>query len=415
MIGDPIPNIVKFQNTLFDMDKLQPCENDKPVFTLLRINYALNPNAESILFKNFLFSSLERDTPEETELAVKGIFQLSGYFFTSGNKYNILPILTGLTGAGKSTFLNIITHIFGEEKISGVSLQDLEKDSHAGSEFIESHLNIIRDSDTARIENNGILKNWTGNESFRVNPKYKPPINLPPSEVPKPILSCNNMPVFKTYEKALIRRFLIVEFKKSFSESDNQIVDLDKLIISDKSEIEWFIYNSLKAYKDMVKNDEKFIFKITSDETMELVDKHTHPLNHIIRELILKHDPEAYDTDKAIDRKNYRPIITNDLVDVMLLYGKENAIDVPTNKNGKIDKKKLLKVIKKEFDLYDGEFVDNGEGQYNIHRDYKTRVERWTDSHGNSHSDRVYPNLIATNTYKELFKEVELERNKDNT
>lgn len=406
---EPAPNIVKFKNTLYDMDNLQPLETDKPLFTLLQVNYDLNPNAESVLFKNFLYSSFERETPAETERAVKGIFQISGYFFTSGNKYNILPIFTGLTGAGKSTFFNIITAIFGDNKISGVSLQELEKDTHAGAEFIESHLNIIRDSDTTMIENNSILKNWTGNESFRVNPKYKPPATLPPAEVPKPILVCNTMPVFKVYEPAIVSRFLIVEFKKSFRHSKDQIADLDKLIIADKSEMEWFIYQSITAYREMVENGENFIFKITDDETMELVNKHTHPLNHIIRELILKHDPQAYQTEKDINPNGYTPIYTNDLVEAILLFSEKSAIDVPTDKHGRINKKKLLNVIKEEFDLYDGEIVKNKNG-YDTHREYKPTAERCRGRHG-----KTYPNLIATPTYHELIKEIEAKKreNKD--
>lgn len=413
---EPTPNIVKFKNCLYDMDKLKVVETSKPVFTLLQIDYDLNKNAVGIMFKNFLYSSFARDTPEETENAVKGIFQICGYLFTSGNKHNLLPIFTGLTGAGKSTFFNIITHIFGKNKISGVSLQNLENDDHAGSEFIESHLNIIRDSDTSMIENNNLLKNWTGNESFRINPKYKQPLDLPPEEVPKPILVCNTMPVFKVYEKALISRFLIVEFEKTFRNTDEQIPDLDKLIIADKSEIEWFIYQSIKAYKEMVENDEKFIFKITDDKTMELVEKHTHPLNHIIKELVLKHDPEAYDTDKSLNRATYRPIVTNDLVNVILLYSEKNAIDVPTDKHGKINKKKLLGVIKEEFDLDVGELIYNDQtGEYSNHRDYKARGERWIDRTGTSHNDRVYPNLIMKNLYWELLHEVENKKSNKQT
>lgn len=223
------------------------------------------------------------------------------------------------------------------------------------------------------------------------------------------------MPVFKTYEPALIRRFLIVEFKTSFNDSDKQITNLDKLIIADDSEIEWFIYNSIKAYKDMVEDRENFIFKITDDETMELVNKHTPPLNHIIRELILKHDPKAYDTEKSINRKYFKPVFTNDLVDVILLYSEKFSIDVPTDKHGKINKKKLLNVIKEEFDLYDGEMIDDGTGDYNHLRDYKAQAERWTDANGTSKRERAYPNLIATPLYIELLNELKAQqRNKNN-
>lgn len=406
---EPKANIVKFRNVLYDMDNLEIVENPKdPIFTLLQIDYDLNPNAQSTLFKNFLNTTFARETEAETKEAVKGVFQISGYLLTSGNKYNILPIFTGLTGGGKSTFFNIITHIIGKDKISGVSLQNLENDSHASAEFVKSHLNIIRDSDTTMIENNSLLKNWTGNEAFRVNPKYKNSFDLSAEEVPKPILVCNTMPVFKVYEDALISRFLIVEFKVSFRHKDTQIADLDKLIISDKQEIEWFIYNSIKAYGEMVENGENFIFKINDNETMELINKHTHPLNHIIHKLILKHDPEAYDSDKFLYSVKHRPILTNDLVDVILKYSEKSAIDVPTDKHGRINKKHLLNVIKEEYDLYDGEMVlDKQTNQYSKHRDYKPKAERWTDQKGGSHNDKCYPNLIATNEYWEIIEELE--------
>lgn len=408
---EPVPNIVRFNNVLFDMDTLKPLKEDKPLFTLLQIDYDLTSNCESKLFKQFLYSTFKRETETETEKAVKGVLELCGYLFTSGNKYNILPIFTGLTGAGKSTFFNIITHIFGNDNVSGVSLQNMEKENHAGSDFIESHLNIIRDSDTTMIENNDILKTWTGNEPMRVNPKYKNPIVLPAAEVPKPLLVCNTMPIFKKYEDAIISRFAIIEFKVSFRNTDNQITDLDKKIINDSSEIEWFINESIKTYKEMVEKGEHFTFKISDSETMELINKHTHPLNYIITRLISKHDPQAYDTEKSLDRVNFRPIFTDDLVDVILKYSEKFSIDVPTDKRGKINKKHLLNVIREEFDLYDGEIVYNRDtDDYDRHRDYKPTNERWTNAEMVSVNKKVYPNLIATDIYWELINEVEKER-----
>lgn len=405
---EPIPNIVKFNNTLYDMGDLKEVKSDEPLFTLLQIDYDLNPNAESVLFKRFLETTFKRNTEEETKQAVKGVFQISGYFFTSGNIYQLLPIFTGLAGAGKSTFFNIITAIFGNEKISGVSLQNLEKDNHAGSQFLESHLNIIRDSDDSMITNNSLIKNLTGNESFPINPKYKPSIDLPAEQVPKPILVCNRTPVFKEYDDGIIRRFLVVEFEVSFKDDENKIIDLDKKIISDKSEIEWFIYNSIREYKKMVDNGEEFIFKISEDETMEIIHKHTHPLNYLINDLILKHDPEAYKDEKEYNPSEFRPIFTDDLVDVLLEYSKESHIDIPTDKHNRINKKYLLNVIKEEFDLFDGELIYNRESKnYDIHRDYKARAERWRNPKGDAIRKKVYPNLIPTDTYRRLIKKIE--------
>lgn len=404
---EPIPNIVKFKNTLFDMEKIEPMESETPIFTVLNIPYNYNPDAQSTLFKEFLYSSFARDTEEETEKAVKGIKQLCGYFLTSGNSLEILPIFTGLTGAGKSTLLNIITGIIGHDKISGISLQSLENDIHASSGFIGRHLNIIRDSDTNIIKNNSIIKNLTGNEGYPVNPKFKELFDLPANEVPKPILACNTMPVFAVYEDSIIRRFVIVEFLVSMTKKGKAITDLDKKILADTNEVEWFIFESIKEYKAMMENEETFIFQISDEETKELIEKHTHPINHIVQILINKHDPQAYDDDKASDlQNNFTPIFTNDLVDAILYVADAEGIDVPINKHGKIDKKTLLAVIRDEFDLHDGEIVKDREtNNYNKHREYKARSERFDGVNA-----KAYPNLIATPEYIEVLNKVKEER-----
>lgn len=404
---EPVPNVIKFTNTLYDMERMEPIETpNEPIFTLLEIPYKYNPNAESTLMKEFLDSSLARSSQEETEEAVKGIKQFTGYLFTSGNQYEVLPIITGLTGAGKSVFFNIITHIFGKDKISGISLQRLEKDSHASSQFVNSHLNIIRDSDTSMIKNNSLIKNWTGNESFSINPKYKQPFDLPAEEVPKPILVCNTMPEFKVYEDAVIRRFLIIEFLVSFTKTGKANPNLEKEILSNAEEIEWFIYQSLQAFKEMKANEEEFVFKIGEAETKELIEKHTHPLNHIVSELILKHDAEAYDTEREINPTEFIPVYTDDLVDAILYVSDRDGIDVPVDKHGRINKTTLVKVIRDEFDLHDGEIVkDKQTGYYSLHRDYKARLVRWNDRNA-----KAYPNLIPTKEYRRIIDSIQAER-----
>lgn len=407
---EPKPNKIKFENTLFDMEKIKEYKPPRPIFTVLNIPYKYNPNAKSTLMKDFLKSSFERENEEATKEAVKGIKQLTGYLFTSGNSLEILPIFTGLTGAGKSTFLNILTGIFGKDKISGISLQSLENDVHASSGFIGKHLNIIRDSDTTMIKNISILKSWTGNESYPVNPKFKDLFDLPAEEVPKPLLACNTMPVFKVYDDALIRRFVIIEFKVSMTKTGKAIKDLDKKILADNEEVEWFIYESIQAYKEMIENGESFIFKISDEETMELIEKHTHPINHIIHRLICKHDPIAYDHEKTNDLNgDFRPVFTDDLVEAILFISDNDGIDVPVNKNGKIDKRKLLNIIRDEYDLHDGEIVKHKDsGKYTIHRDYTARSERW-----NGLNKKAYPNLIATKEYINILNEIKKQKNEE--
>lgn len=399
---EPEHNIVKFKNCLFDMQELEVINPEKPIFTLIESQYNYNPEAKSTILKEFLYSSLARDTPEETEQTVQGVKEVVGYFFTSGNKYNLFPVCTGVSGGGKSVFTNVLTNIFGKNKIADLSLQEMENNTHSTSSLANKHLNFIRDSDNTSIENNSFIKQLTGNEEIQVNPKHKDPYILPKEEVPKTMMICNSIPVFKVYEQALIERLLIIEFLVKFRGTDKQDPELEDKILSDPEEIEWLIHESIQAYKDKEAKGEQFILKITDEETRELIDKHTNPLNHLVRLFINKHDPIAYETEKAL-LPEFKPIITNDLASAIIYQSNILGMELPLTKKGDINKQKLISAIRTEFDLWEGEFIPDPDDEgKKINRKYDPKVEKIK-----GRSTRVYPNLIAEPVYFEVLKEIE--------
>lgn len=401
---EPEHNIVKFKNCLFDMQKLEVINPEKPIFTLIESKYSYNPEANSTILREFLYSSLARETPEETEQVVQGVKEVVGYFFTSGNKYNLFPVCTGVSGGGKSVFTNILTNIFGKDKIADLSLQEMEKNTHSTSSLANKHLNFIRDSDNTTIENNSFIKQLTGNEEIQVNPKHKDPYILPKEEVPKTMMICNSIPLFKVYEQALIERLLIIEFLVKFRGTPKQDPELEAKILADPEEIEWLIYESIQAYKDKEANKEQFILKITDSETRELIDKHTNPLNHLVRQLIVKHDPLAYETEQGLNPK-FKPVIANDLASAILHLANTIGLDIPLDRNEQVSKRKLIGVLKTEFDLWEGETVKDKYENREVTRNYTTQTERV-----NNTLVRVYPNLIATPLYFQVLQELEQDK-----
>lgn len=405
---EPKYNIIKFNNCLYDINKHEVIKVREPVFTLVESKYNYNPNAQSTILKQFLYTSLERETLDETEKAVHGVLEIVGYLFTSGNKYNIFPVITGKTGGGKSVFGNILTNIFGNNKIADLSLQEMEKNTHGTSSLCDTHLNFIRDSDETMIENNSFIKKLTGNENIQVNPKHKQQITLVKEEVPKTIMFCNAIPEFKEYSEALLSRMVIIEFLVQFRDTTRQDPDLLEKIINNPEEVEWLIYNSLEAYKLKENKNDGFILKISPQKTEELIHKHTNPLLHTLKMLIQKHDPQAYMTEKELNPQQFKPIINNELSKVILHLGKKEGVQIPINNNGEIKKNKLLNTIKTEFDLWDGEDVFNKYSEEWTTRPYKTRTER--TSEGNK---RVYPNLIAKPLYFKILDELKNNINKN--
>lgn len=397
-IGDrlePQYNIVKFPNCIYDMESMEIIEPEDPVFTLIESQYNYNPNAESTILKEFLYSSLARETEEETEEVVKGLKQIVGYFFTSGNRLNVIPILTGVAGGGKSVFTNILTSIFGSNKIADVSFQEMENNTHGTSALANKHLNFIRDSDDRIIETNSFFNKIMGYDDIPCNPKFKDPYMLPKDEVPKTMLICNNIPKFRDYKQAMIERMLVIEFMVKFRGTDKQDPELEKKILDNPEEIEWLIYESLEAYKE-IHTQKDFILKLDENQTRELVNKHTNPINFLLQKVILKHDVEASESD--IDFNTYTYVVTDELLEIIIGLSKDYGVDVPLGTNSRKDKYKLLRAIKDEYDLHDGEFYIGNDGkEYN--RQYKTQTHRL-----NGDIKRIYPNLIVTDLYKEKLE-----------
>lgn len=179
-------------------------------------------------------------------------------------------------------------------------MQEIEKNTHATSSLVNKHLNIIQDGDDSAINNNSLIKQLTGNDPLQVNPKHVDPFVLPPEEVPKSILICNSLPHFKKLEAALLEHFLIIEFNVKFRGTDKEDPKLLNKILDNPEEIEWFIYESIQAYKEMVKNGEDFVLRKDGEETRKLVDKHQNPVNYVLNKLIIGYGSEIKTTsDKA--------------------------------------------------------------------------------------------------------------------
>lgn len=342
---DPQHNIVKFSDLVFDIEKLEPIDTEDPVFTLVETPYRYRPCAKSTVLKEFLYSSLQKSTPEKTEEAVQGIKEVVGYLFTSGNPLNLLPMITGISGGGKSVFANILIAIFGKNKIADLKLQEIEKNTHATSSLANKHLNIIQDSDDSAINNNSLIKQITGNDPLQVNPKHVNPFVLPKEEVPKTILICNTLPRFKRLEQALLERFLIIEFNVKFRGTDKENPNLLNEILEDPHEIEWFIFESIQAYKKMVESGNDFILRKDGEATRSLVDKHQNPLNYLLCQLIDEHNP---DESEALGY-----VYTNELNAAIRHLAEVEGIDLILNRKGLLSSKQLISTIRYEFDLYD--------------------------------------------------------------
>lgn len=388
----PSYNIVKFKNCLYDIKNFTVMETpEEPILTLTEVQYNYNPKAKGKLIVEFLESSLKQkdDTPEETQERVQAVYEMIGYLLTSGNKKNAWFIITGIGGAGKGVLTRLIISIFGAEKVGDLKLQELTPENKFATAHLESkQINIVRDSPKKPIEDTGMLKAITGYDDIGIEPKGKDKYILPKEEVPDMITVCNNIPRFKEgFDESILQRAIIFEFLNQFRGTENQNENLEDEIQSNSEEMEYLLYQSVKAYREMIENKRDFKARITEAETMELLGKHTDPVGYILPKLV-RYNKRAED-----DRED--PIIATELNKLILFVSKKFGLNITgLNKDGLIKPYSLLGKIRYEF---------------NLPKDYTTKQKNYQNPENNYNWEtiRVYPDLCKTPEYDEYLIEME--------
>ena len=371
----PEYNIIRFNNCIYDMNQHEIVNLSKATLPYYDIYFNYNPEAKGELIQKFLYSSLN-------ENQVKGLLELIGYLFTVGNKENIITCFIGKGGGGKSVLSNILSYLF--KRVSNLPIHNLNK-SHDLMSLENSLLNICNDTDNTTIKDNGTFKQITGGDSLYINPKYRDPYVMPPEEVPYFIIVGNQFPKFKRLEIPIIERLMLVEFKRGFRNTKDQNKNLFDDIINDDDNIEWLLYNSLKAYKEMNINNNDFLLRKSTKENLDLYNKHSYPLKWLIQKLIMFDDSFLFSDYEITDHNLHKHLTTyipvNELKQTLLTEADKEGLDIG-NSEGILSTQKLTPAIKSAFNLWDLK------DEYDF--DYKPKSKRGE----NGIRKQVYPCLI---------------------
>ena len=374
----PKYNIVKFNNCLYDMENFRVItSNEDPIFTLIEVAHKYNPKAKGKKIQNFLKTSLGKEnlTDEEIQHHVEAFLEMIGYLLTSGNRLNAFFIFAGIGGAGKGVASDLISNIFGTDKVGGLQLQELTPENRFATAHLENkQVNLVSDSSSKTITDTGLLKAITGYDDIPVEPKGKDKYMIPRDEVPDMVLVCNNIPKFKDgIEEAIVQRVVLFEFLNKFRGTEKMNPNLLNEILDNPEEMEWLIYNGIEAYKKMINEGRDFKARIDSNKARELLGKHTDPISYVLPKLI-KHS----DMDLTIEE----PIIANELNSLIIFVAECNGMAIThLDTNGRISPRHLASEIRRIFEL-DNEWTTKSQ--------YVKELEE---------SRTIYPHFYKTTEY----------------
>lgn len=241
-------NLIAFENGVYDMvtGELKPFSSDMVITNKIPWNY--NPDA---------YSELADKTLDKLSCSDKNIRALLeeciGYCFYRRNELGKAFILTGDKSNGKSTFLDCMKAILGEQNISALDLKELGDRFNTammfgklanigddiGDDFLQgSQVSIFKKI----VTGNRIKAERKGQDPFEFNPYIKL------------LFSANDIPRMKDKTGAVLRRLVIIPFNATFSKDSDDYDPYIKYKLIEQDSMEYFIRIGVEGLQRVIIN-----------------------------------------------------------------------------------------------------------------------------------------------------------------
>lgn len=312
-------NYIAFKNGIYDIvkDKMLPF-SEKLVLTN-KINFNYNPKAQSELVENTLNKLACNDKTIRSLLE-----EAVGYCFYRRNELGKSFILTGNKSNGKSTFLDMVKTVLGEENVSSLDLSELSE-KFQNAELFGKLANIGDDIGDEFIGNSAIFKKLATGDRIQVQRKGERPFEF--NNYAKLLFSANDIPRIKDRTGAVQRRLVIIPFNATFSKSDPDYRPYIKYELRERENIEYLILLGVKGLKRVLEN-QAFSESDSVLKELEEYEEENNPLIGFFK--------EGHELDN-------QP--TNDVYDKYLSYCNQNGFNETMSKIAFSKQvKRLLKV-----------------------------------------------------------------------
>lgn len=272
------PHYIAFRNGIYDLltDTLQPFRSD--IVITNKIPWDYNPAAYSELADK----TLDKISCHDGQLRALLEECIGSCLYRSntlgGGK---AFLLTGEKGNGKSTYIDMIQHVLGEDNISALDLKDL------GAKFQNAALfgrlaNLGDDISDEFITDTSIFKKFVTGERVQVQNKGEKPFEF--NNYAKLIFSANTIPRIKDKTGAVLRRLLIIPFDAKFSKDDPDYDSAIKFKLHEQTVMEYVIAIGIRALKNVIENQGyTYSDKVISE--LEQYNRTNNPIVEFIEEV----------------------------------------------------------------------------------------------------------------------------------
>lgn len=244
--------------------------------SIIQIPVDYNPDATCHEFEKWL-SDVQPNVENQRLL-----LQLIGYSMLQDCRFGKMAMLVGPTSTGKSTFLEIVERILGEDNVSGVSLADLDdtQNRFASSRLCNKLANICADVSKSQLQASGALKMISAGDRMSVEKKG---LDLFEARLFSTLwASANELPTSRDKTDAWLHRLVIIPFEHQHLGLNTDPDVLDK--ITTKTELSGILTLVLMQLRELIANggfrdteqtrDARSQYNLDNDHVLEFLTEH---------------------------------------------------------------------------------------------------------------------------------------------
>ena len=269
-------NYIAFRNGIYNLfdDSFEDFSQDKIIVNKLDWDY--NPEAYSEIADKTLNKLACEDEQIRTLLE-----EVIGYSFFRRNELRKAFILIGDKANGKSTYLDMIKTLLGDDNTSALDLNELG-DRFKTAELFGKLANIGDDIGDEFIPNPAVFKKLTSGDWLNAERKGQDPFDF--NSYAKLLFSANNVPRIKDKSGAVIDRLIIIPFNATFSSNDPDFDPYIKYKLRSDECMMYLINVGLKGLKRVIAN-RKFTTCDKVQKQIEEYEEHNNPVILFFKEI----------------------------------------------------------------------------------------------------------------------------------
>ena len=271
-------NLIAFENGVLDIVNDNFMEFSPEYIITNKLPHRYDPNAQSDLLDRVMLKLACGD-----ENVLKLLYQAVGYCFYRRNELRKSFFLLGEKRNGKSTFLDMVQNLLGEENTSNLDLCEIG-DRFRTAELNGKLANIGDDINDEWVSNTATFKKVVSGDVITVERKGKDPFKL--RSFAKFFFSANSLPRLGKGKdsKAVLDRLVIIPFDAKFSKDDADYDPFIKYKLREEPVIEALIAKAIPALREVLA-DQEFAQCDKVKENLEEFEISNNPILEFYAEL----------------------------------------------------------------------------------------------------------------------------------